>query len=370
MSRRPVTSRLKVNPPLGRLPVLQYVTPDELAIDASYQRSLEARESQRLIGTIAQHWNWDLCQPLVVSRRPSTGSGGAQYFVIDGQHRLAACRLRGDIAQLPCVVVEYTSAADEAASFVHLNQQRKPLSKLDLFKAALASEDDHARAIMAAINGAGLSLAPHMNATVWKPGMVSNIGGIERAWSKYGPLATREALECLSTAFAGEVLKYAGTIFPGIVAVCAAETHDREGFEPGRFASFTAKLGARGQTRLREDVLLESAADAGLGRVGAAVRVLTELWRPERKADREAIARAAGLPVPAPAATPIGEGLDPALFTRRAIDGPEDTPTAWCEQCEMRVTQAQAEGCKSPWCSLKKATASSSSAVGQRDKAA
>ena len=48
----------------------------------------------------------------------------------------AAARLRGDIPQLPAVVVQYASAADEAASFVHLNQQRRPLTRLDLFKAA------------------------------------------------------------------------------------------------------------------------------------------------------------------------------------------------------------------------------------------
>ena len=46
--------------------------------------------------------------------------------------------MRRDIAQLPCVVGNYTSTADEAASFVHLNQKRKPLGKLDVFKAAVA----------------------------------------------------------------------------------------------------------------------------------------------------------------------------------------------------------------------------------------
>ena len=219
---RAATARLKVNPPLGRMPVLQFIPPVELTVNASYQRSLDAETSKTLIRKIAQYWNWDLCQPLVVARRP----GGA-LFVIDGQHRLEAARMRRDIAQLPCVVVEYASAADEAASFVHLNQRRRPLTKLDLFKAAVASEDPEACSILDALTAAQLSIAPHSNYTAWKPGMVSNIGGIESAWRIHGAAATRLALEVMGKAFDGQVLRYAGTIFPGIAAVCHDETELR-----------------------------------------------------------------------------------------------------------------------------------------------
>ena len=209
---RSATSRLKVNAPLGRMPVLQFMGPCELQIDAAYQRSIESGESKTLIRKIAQHWNWDLCQPLVVARRPDGG-----LFVIDGQHRLEAAKLRRDIAQLPCVVVDYSSAADEAASFVHLNQQRRPLGALDLFKAALASDDPEATAIAAAMEAAGLSLAAHSNFTAWKPGQVAIIGGIQRQWRREGAAVTGEALQVLATAFAGEILRYAGTVWPGTV---------------------------------------------------------------------------------------------------------------------------------------------------------
>ena len=211
---RPATDRLKINPPLGRMPALQNLLPAELQIDAAYQRSLDTGPSQTLVRRIAQHWNWDLCQPLVVARRTN-----GDLFVIDGQHRQAAARLRRDIAQLPCVVVQYSSSADEAASFVHLNQQRRPLGKLDLFKAALASGDSETLRIMAALREAGLSVAPHQNYISWKPGMVSNIGGIEACWRRYGPRVTKLALQALAEALADQVLRYAGTVFPGIVAV-------------------------------------------------------------------------------------------------------------------------------------------------------
>ena len=353
---RAATSRLKVNPPLGRMPVLQYLQPDELEVDAQYQRSVEAADSQALIRKIAQRWNWDLCLPLVVSRRFDGEAGRERLFVIDGQHRLEAARLRKDIGQLPCQVVSYDCAADEAASFVHLNQQRRPLSKLDLFKAAVASEDPEACAILTAMEAAGLTLAPHMSSVAWKPGMLGNIGGIEQAWRQHNAVAAGEALQCLATAFAGEVLRYAGTLYPGIVAVCTKECRDRQEFEPARFARFTAMLGERGQARLREDVMLEVAASSDLGRVASAVRVITEMWWPERRKTREAVERAQGKGAMATLRQAQGERVEgEGAFRRMPKDDASDPKTAWCAQCDRRVSFEAAGLCQSRFCSLRKA---------------
>lgn len=340
---RSATARLKVNPPLGRMPVLQFLRPNELQIDPAYQRSIESSESQALIRRIAMFWNWDLCQPLVVGRR---GDGG--LYVIDGQHRLEAARLRGDIDQLPGVVGDYATAADEAASFVHLNQQRRPLSAIDLFKAALASEDTEAKAIMAALEAAGLSLAAHSNYTAWKPGQVCIIGGIQRSWRRSGVPATREALKVLATAFEGQVLRYAGSIWPGIVAVCAeAMRQGQEELSPGGFATLTAKLGAKGQEGLRKAILARAALNPDLGQSEAARKIVAELHWPERARDI--------------AAAPVAKATDAKRDFVFKPDGKGDGVAgigdgmAWCDQCEMRVTEGQATGCKSRWCSLRKA---------------
>jgi hypothetical protein len=172
---RPATSRLKVNPVLGSPPTLEWRPVGELLIDPAYQRAIDTGPSQTLIRRIAMFWDWGLCQPLAVSRRPD----GA-LTIVDGQHRAAAAKLRGDVPHLPCVITSYASAGDEAAAFVALNQQRRPLQALDLFKAAVAAEDKEALLILDCIQSAGLSLAPHSNWTAWKPGMVANVGGLKR----------------------------------------------------------------------------------------------------------------------------------------------------------------------------------------------
>lgn len=206
MSRKP-----QYDAPKGSLPVLQYLSPAQLQVDATYQRSIENGQSRNLIAKIAREWNWDLCQVLVVSRRVSGG-----LFVVDGQHRLSAAKLRPDISQLPCVVATYASAQEEAAIFAKLNRQRTPLKALDIFKAAVAGNDPEACKLMSLISQAGLRLATSTNNVDQAPGSISNIGGLREAMRSYGDKVTLKALRVLARAFDGQVLRYAGTLFGGI----------------------------------------------------------------------------------------------------------------------------------------------------------
>ena len=291
---RPATNRLKCNPPLGRMPVLQFIMPGELRVDPSYQRSLEAESSQTLIRKIAQFWNWDLCQPLVVSRRTN-----GELFVIDGQHRWEAAKLRGDIAQLPCVVVEYSNAADEAASFVHLNQQRRPLTKIDLFKAA-----------------------------------------------------TRSALHVLSRAFSGQVLRYGGTIWPGIVAVCSDELLKARGGEP-RSPQFISMLANRKQEEWRNAIMQARADDPNLKFARAAELVVREEWAkrfgafnaPAEKTPAREVIIPPAPPRPNPAPGRLSRGFRP-----------DEDGMAWCDQCDRRCSTERALACNDKFCPLRLAT--------------
>jgi hypothetical protein len=321
------------DPQRGVIPTLEVVPIEELSIDPSYQRSIENRASQKLIREIAQRWHWGLCQPLVVSARDE----GASLFVIDGQHRLEAARLRGDIDALPCVLVECDGAEEKAASFVQLNQHRRPLSALELFRAAIASGEEEAIAIAQAITAAGLSIAPHLTSVAWKPGMVGNIGGIERAWRRHGPEVTVQALRILARAFDGEVIQYAGTIFPGIVAVCAN----------GDAVGLVSLLRHRGQSQWRGLILRARADDPKLSFGRASALVLKRELDIANGRSPQPVTPAP----PPPLAVPSQAAPQPFTFKpdRLVPDG-----KAWCDQCEMRVTKTEAETCKSRFCSLRK----------------
>lgn len=305
------------NPPKGRLPVLQYLPPAELRIDGAYQREIENSKSHRLIAAIARDWDWALCQPLVVSDR----NGAGELYVIDGQHRLAAAKLRGDIAQLPCVVLAYTGAHAEAASFVALNQARRPLHVLEIYRAALASGDPDVMAIQKAVDRAGLRIASHDNAATYKPGVIANIGGLRKAYRQHGYDVLREALGVLADAFVGQRLQYAGTLFLGVVAAVAAQPKDAS-------VDLVPVMKAKGQAALYAAIMKARVDDLTLDTPRASALVIRRLLAEVR-------------------GEPEG-GANPVLKLGLFKDG-----RAWCAQCDMRVSIGQAQGCKSRHCKVK-----------------
>lgn len=257
----PDLARPKCQPQRGRRPVPANCTLAELSIDPSYQRSIDTGPSRALIREIAATWDWGLCQLLVVSQRADAG-----LFIVDGQHRWMAARLRGDILDLPCVIHRYASVAEEAESFVRLNRRRKPIAALELFRAELASGNPDAAAVMTLVEQSGLALAPHTNPLRWRAGEVANIAGLTRSYRAHGPDVTGRALNLIAGAFAGQVMRYAGTIFAGLVPVLAelGEAADDELIE--------AVLGACTQAEWIEEFTRVEAA--GVPRVKAAQQVL------------------------------------------------------------------------------------------------
>lgn len=271
---RAATSKLKVNPPLGSLPVLQYCAPEQLLVDEAYQRSLEASNSVTLIRRIAMHWDWGLCQPLFVARRDD-----GKLYVVDGQHRLEAAKLRADIWQLPCVVTSFETSADEAAAFVALNQQRRPLTQLDLFKAALAAGDFESSQIALSIEEAGLTLASGTNNQAMKPGAIANIGGLKRCYRIQGLQVLSASLDVLAQAYKGQILRYAGTIFPGIAAIVAAEIErDPEFADSETFSLMTEMVGGAEQSEWVSDINLALATDPAGNRIRFAEDVFKRAW--------------------------------------------------------------------------------------------
>jgi hypothetical protein len=249
---------IKRLPQRGLRPSLEFRPIADLSIDPTYQRSTDVGPSQSLIKKIAREWDWGLCQPLNVARRPD----GA-LFVIDGQHRLAAARERGDIYDLPCVIIASSSERDEAAAFVALNQQRRPLTKLELFKAALAAGNVEAHDISEALASAGLGIANTTNTDSWKPMHVVNIAGLERCVRVHGVKILRMSCLAGAVAFHGQVLRYFGTLFPGIVAAVAkyGATHPE---------LITLVLGGCEQVEWRDEIIRVKADNPNLDMRSAA----------------------------------------------------------------------------------------------------
>jgi len=210
----------------GMPPSIENRNPAELNLDDSYQRSTDNGASQALIRKIAHGWDWRMCLPLVVSKRDD-----GTLWVIDGQHRLAAATLRGDIPFLPCCVAVYGSVADEAAMFVAMNRTRKAMNRLDDFHAAVASGDDDAIQIAKLITDAGFTVSRKTGSQSWRPGEVAFTSAIAKVLRKHGAKVCADALKTMQEAFPDEVLNAGASMFTALTKLAITPP---EGFDPDR----------------------------------------------------------------------------------------------------------------------------------------
>lgn len=210
--------------PIGKMPSIEWVHTTELTVDQSYQRSIDNAGSRRLIASIAANFDWRLCAPLVVSRRPDESK-----VIIDGQHRWAAAVRRGDLPQLPCCLFAYDSPEDEARMFIVANRARKPMNRLDDFHAALAAADEDAMEIQRLVTEAGLRMARNTASTAWRAGEVAFTSSIALALRRHGPAIVSAALTSIAEAYAGCPLTYGASIFSALIKVFA---NPPEGFDP------------------------------------------------------------------------------------------------------------------------------------------
>lgn len=138
---------LEIARPGGR-PSLRWVPLDRIAVSERYQREFSER-SVAMIRRAAAEFEWRRLKPPVVVQRAD-----GWFEALDGQHTVAILALVGE-AEAPCLVVPDTEDARKAAAFVGLNTSRVAVTPLHRHRAAVASGDEAACAVMRAAELAG-----------------------------------------------------------------------------------------------------------------------------------------------------------------------------------------------------------------------
>jgi hypothetical protein len=216
-------------PARGVPPSIEWQAVANLAVDPKYQRVAE----KAVYARIASEWDWRLCAPLTISRRLDP----AGLFVIDGQHRLEAARLRGDIPHLPCIISTFADLAEEAACFVDVNTKRRRISALDTFRAQLAACDPAVIRVDQLVRRSGLKIARHTNWQNWKAREISCVGGVKSALARYPEGVVSAALATIVVAWPDEPLQYSGRILQGLYPLIASPP---AGFDLARFQRMVA----------------------------------------------------------------------------------------------------------------------------------
>lgn len=122
-----------------------YLEADSLLLDDSYQRPV----SPSRLAILSKGFSLDLVKRLDVNRRPT-----GELYVMDGAHRLAAARNRGETL-LPCRIYHFPTVEQEALFFVASNLNTNVVSALDRMKARIRAGDATAVAITAMLTEFG-----------------------------------------------------------------------------------------------------------------------------------------------------------------------------------------------------------------------
>lgn len=105
---------------------------------------------------MTRSFNWVAFGALVVMRRAN-----GDYYVVDGQQRLAAVKRRGDIAEVPCIVFQSDGREHEARAFLALNIQRRPVTSIDKFHAATRAGFEPESTIARYLSSRGVKVSPN-----------------------------------------------------------------------------------------------------------------------------------------------------------------------------------------------------------------
>lgn len=185
----------------GSRPELLWLPVEKLAVDHRYQRTIESRRSQKLVEDIAANFRWSAFQAILATAQKNLAGGVIGWLVIDGQHRVEAARKVG-ILEVPAVVVDAGSLAEQAAAFVRANTDRVAVNPFALFHARRQAGDQEAEAIYTLCRDAGVSI-PHAPLPLdrIKPGQTLALGTIARLPKLHGIDVARAAMKSVAAAY-------------------------------------------------------------------------------------------------------------------------------------------------------------------------
>lgn len=90
----------------------------------SYQRNVQQSRKKTVYASIEEHGYW--AHSIIILNQI--------YNIVDGQHRVLACKSNG-ISKVPCCVIRYASEEDEAKHFAFLNNHSTVLGPKDFWSA-------------------------------------------------------------------------------------------------------------------------------------------------------------------------------------------------------------------------------------------
>lgn len=209
----PAPVDIKVNKPIaafdpGPRPEMRWVDLEFLDVDHAYQRPLSSKHAKKL----AADFKWLSFQPLSIVIKPD-----GRYTVVDGQHRLQACKAIPQITKLPCYVVPTASQQAQAQAFVEINDSHKRVSGLEKFRAALVAKDPITVAVAKACEDAGIKIVAGMAAAPMTTASPALLVSLART---HGIPPVRRGLGLMAIAWRKEPGAFSKAMMKAVILTC------------------------------------------------------------------------------------------------------------------------------------------------------
>lgn len=185
-----------------------------MVIDERFQRRIRA-DGITLIRRIAEDFDWTKFTPIIVAL---TDDG--RYSIIDGQHRAVAALKRGDIAKLPCWVVD-VDLKGQSRAFIAINGERTRMHSCAVWYAKHAAGDPDALHLFDLCGRAKVAMARYPMSQATRPPRTTMAGAdIMMCAKSFGDTPVVRALRWLADA--GEIAEESMLTRRFIRAACRA----------------------------------------------------------------------------------------------------------------------------------------------------
>lgn len=178
----------------------EFLSIDQLKIAPEYQREV----SKSHIKKITDNFDPTILGTIVVSYRDG------KYFIIDGQHRVLACKAKG-VQGIFATVLDGLTFEEEAEKFNHYNLERKSLTAQESFKSMLAANDQIAVAIETVLQTRGFATAQSK-----QDGKVAAVTACRKIVNEYGVRHFKRVIDIIADAWDGKSVSLTTYFLSGI----------------------------------------------------------------------------------------------------------------------------------------------------------
>ena len=180
-----------------------------------YQRNLNVDRVKRIAA------EFDEC----IANAPKVSYRDGHYYVFDGQHTIAARKLRNNNCDLNIVCKVYSGLTEEQEALLFAQQTgtSAPLTAGAKMRAKLYGGDPEALAFQSATQRAGFELGFKQGHAKWKIACIATAFG---EYQRHGERIYTDALHVLAQAWEGDIDSLRAEVLQGVIRFVALYDHE------------------------------------------------------------------------------------------------------------------------------------------------